>query len=170
MFDIRSLRAMLSIPDSPGAPGPSPEQEINRLRDRVAELEEENINLRQLEVTIQRNARLFDVILDRCHEGIGLLTSDLIVLRLIHSSIGYDEMDVSGQSFLPFIHPDDSGCFQKSFSQLLTAQAKSVSCEIRLRRKDESWVWLACEMTDMLDDPDVQAILLNVRPITTQKR
>jgi PAS domain S-box-containing protein len=170
MFDIHNLRAMLSIPDPAGAPGPSPEEQINRLRNRVAELEEENINLRQLEVTIQRNARLFGVVLERCHEGIGLLTPDLIVLRLIHSSIGYDEMDVSGQSFLPLIHPDDSSSFQKSFAQLLTAQAKSVSCEIRLRRKDESWAWLACEMTDMLDDPEVQAILLNVRPITARKK
>jgi len=166
MFNIRNLRTMLAVPDPREEETPFGIQAIEQLRNRVAELEEQNANLRRLDDTIRKNARLFGILLERCLEGIGLLTADLIVLRLIHSTAGYEETDVSGQPFLAFIHPDDAGSFQRSFSQLLAAQAKSVSCEFRFRRKDGSWVWLACEMTDMLDDPDVQAILLNVRNIT----
>lgn len=140
------------------------------LQDRIAELEEENANLRRLDDTIRKNARLFDHILQRCREGIVLLTPDLIILRLIHSSVGYQEMELSGQPVLSFIHTDDASHFRNSFSQLLNAQASSVSCEFRLKKRDGSWAWLETEMTDMLDDPDVQAILLNARDITEQKR
>jgi PAS domain S-box-containing protein len=163
MFNIHNLRAMLALPDLPeGA-------EIDQLRNRVAALEEENASLRRLDETIRKNARLFAALLDKCQEGIGLISPDLIVLRLIHSSVGYSEMEVSGQPLIHFIHPDDVNGFQNSFSQVLSAHAKSISCEFRLKKKDGTWAWLAGQLTDMLDDPDVQAILLNVRNITEQK-
>jgi PAS domain S-box-containing protein len=164
MFDLHNLRAMLVPPEPPG------QEEMDLLRDRIVELEAENANLHRLDDTIQRNARLFDAILQRSHEGILLLTPDLIVLRLIHSSVGYQQVELCGQPVLSLIHPDDAGCLQNSLSQILSAQAKSVACEFRLKKKDGSWAWVAAEMTDMLDDPDVQAILLNARNITEQKK
>ncbi len=165
MFNIRNLQAMLAFHDPPGRPQPPPEQEIDRLRDRVAELEEENINLRRLEDIIQKNARMFNAILRKSREGVGLLTPDLIVLRALHSALGYQEVELLGQSVLSMIHPDDSSGFQESFSHLLSAQAKCTSCEVRVKKEDGSWAWVSFEMTDMLDDPDVQAILVNTRTI-----
>ena len=169
MFDILKSRTMPAAPDPAERSGKA-EPTLDELRARIVELEEENAHLLRLDETIRKNARLFRAILEKCREGIGLLTPDLIVLRLIHSSVGYQEMEVSGQPFLPLIHPDDAASFLKSFSYLLNAQAKSISCEFRLAGKDGGWAWLAGELTDMLDDPDVQAILLNVRNITDHKR
>jgi len=159
MFNKPNLREMLPLS------GPSGQQELARLTDRIAELEAENAGLRRLDETLRKNARLFDAILQRCREGILLLTPDMIVLRLVHSAAGYEEAELSGQSILSRIHPDDASRFQNAFSEVLSAQAKSVSCEFRIREKDGSWCWLAGEMTDLLDDPDVQAVLLNARRI-----
>jgi PAS domain-containing protein len=157
MFDLRNIRAIFSTSDAPDET-----QTMDRLRDRIANLEEENARHRRLEETIQRNARLFDAILQKCNEGILLISPDLIVLRLVHSSAGYQEVEVVGQSALSVIHPDDAGYFQASISQLLSAQAECACCEFRLKTA-QGWTWMSCEMTDMLDDPDVQAILLNAR-------
>ena len=162
MFNFHGLRSMLALPETPD------ENAADQLRQRIAELEEENRSLLGLDETIRRNARLFDAILEKCREGILLISPDLIVLRLIHSSVGNREVDVVGQSVLSVIHPDDASSFQKSCAELLNARATAVSCEFRVRKAD-SWVWLACQMTDLLDDPDIQAILLNVRDMTDQK-
>lgn len=163
MFDIQNLRPKLALPDPVAA------EAMDQLRDRIAELEEENANLRRLDDTIRRNMRLFDRILFRSREGILLLTPDMIVLRLIHSSVGYAAVDLSGQPVLQFVHPEDANRFRQSFSELLSAQSKTVHCEIRLKLGDGSWAWVEVEMTDLLDDPDVQAILLNGRDITRHK-
>ena len=100
MFDLRNIRAIFSTSDAPDET-----QTMDRLRDRIANLEEENARHRRLEETIQRNARLFDAILQKCNEGILLISPDLIVLRLVHSSAGYQEVEVVGQSALSVIHP-----------------------------------------------------------------
>lgn len=163
MFDIHNLSSI------PASSDPPAEEATNWLRDRIAELEEENANLKQLDDTIRKNIRLFDRILLRSHEGILLLTPDMIILRLIRSSVGYAAVDLSGQPVLQFIHPDDADCFKRSFSDLLSAQSKTVRCEVRLKLGDGSWAWVEVEMTDLLDDPDVQAILLNGRNITENK-
>ena len=160
MFDIHNLRSILAPSDPPA------EEAMNQLRDRIAELEEENANLRRLDDVIRKNIRLFDRILFRSREGILLLTPDMIILRLIHSSVGYTAVDLSGQPVLEFIHPEDAGRFSKSFSELLSAESKTAHCEVRLKMGDGSWAWVEVEMTDLLDDPDVQAILLNGRNIS----
>jgi PAS domain-containing protein len=156
---MRNLLAMLSSIDTPE------NREIRQLRDRVSELEEENLNLRKLDEILRKTLRLFDLVLAKSHEGIVLVTPDLVVLRLIHSAVGYQETEVSGQTVLSLIHPDDVAVFQKTFSELVNGQAKSAVCEFRIRQRDESYVQIAGEMTDLLDDPDVQAILLNVRAV-----
>jgi PAS domain S-box-containing protein len=163
MFGLHNLRSKLAAPDPPA------EEATNRLRDRIAELEAENANLKQLDDTIRKNIRLFDRILLRSREGILLLAPDMIILRLIRSSVGYAAVDLSGQPVLQFIHPDDADRFKRSFSELLSAQSKTARCEVRLRLGDGSWAWVEVEMTDLLDDPDVQAILLNGRNITENK-
>jgi len=122
MFDIHNLSSI------PASSDPPAEEATNWLRDRIAELEEENANLKQLDDTIRKNIRLFDRILLRSHEGILLLTPDIIILRLIRSSVGYAAVDLSGQPVLQFIHPDDADCFKRSFSDLLSAQSKTVRC------------------------------------------
>nr|AER58203.1 diguanylate cyclase/phosphodiesterase with PAS/PAC sensor [uncultured Acidobacteriota bacterium] len=155
MFNINNLQSLLHPPDPPG------KQTVEQLRDRISELELENSSLRRLEETIRKNSRLFEALLEKCQEGIGLITPDLMVLRLIHSLAGYEEVDVSGQPFLSLIHPDDASCFQEAFSTLLSAPAKGGTCEFRFKKKDGNWTWVECQMTDMSDDPDVQAILMN---------
>jgi PAS domain S-box-containing protein len=144
---MHKLRTMLT------PPGDSSEEEINQLRDRLTELQDVNARLRRLDETIQKNERLFERLLLRSHEGIVLVSQDLIILRLIHSSLGFQEMDVSGQPILPFIHPDDAPDFLKLFGQVVNAHAKSVSCDFRAENKTGNWVWVRCDMTDLLDDP-----------------
>ncbi len=160
---MRNLLDLLSTPSTREDPV------IQQLQDRISELEEENVNLHRLEETIRRTARLFNTVLAKSHEGIVLVTPDMVVLRLIHSAVGYQEHEISGQTVLSIIHPDDASCFRRAFSQLVTGQSKSAACEFRLRKNDGSWAWVSGEMTDMLDDPDVQAILVNARNITEQK-
>jgi PAS domain S-box-containing protein len=155
---------------TPGSPQESPENTTLQLRERISELEAENANLRQLDETVRRNARLVQALLDKSQEGILLLTPQMTFLRMIHSVLGNTNQSVAGQSALVSIHPEDHGIFCEAFSRLLSNPSQAITFECRGWNTDGHWRWLEIEMTDMLDDPDVQAIVLNARDITHRKK
>ncbi len=141
------------------------DQVVTHLLERISELEDENDNLRKLEETIRRNSHLFDVLLGASHEAILLVNPELTILRLIHSALGYSENDLVGESALAFIHPDDAHRLEDCLVDLLRNHADARGIEIRGLGPDGKWIWLAGHVTDMLDDPDVQAIVLNFRRV-----
>jgi PAS domain-containing protein len=139
---------------------------VTGLLERISELEDENANLRRLEEAIQRNTHLFEALLRASREGILLLSPALTVLRVIRSSVGHAEKDLLGQSLLTFLHPDDAGRFEQACAGVLSGSAKTCPVECRALGPGDQWIWLEFQMTDMLDDPNVHAIVLNVRRLS----
>jgi hypothetical protein len=140
-----------------------PEDTVIELRDRITELEAENANLRQLEETVGRNARLINALLHKSHDGFSLVTPQMTVLRVIHSVLGNNDDTLAGRPLLVKIHPEDRSRATEAFSRLLGNPSQSVTVEWRVSDGEEHWCWMEVEMTDMLDDPDVQAIVINSR-------
>ena len=139
---------------------------IAQLLERISELEEENSHLRRLEEIIRANNHLFDALLRSIHEGILLLNPRLVIVRLIRSMLDYSEKDVLGQSVLAYLHPDDAPRFERACASLLSGQAKIGVAEARALGPGGSWVWVEAHMTDLLDDPNVQAIVVNLRRLS----
>lgn len=147
----------------------SPEHTIMQLRERIAELEAENANLRQLEETVRRNAKLVQAVLTKSHDGLLLVTPQMTFLRAMHSVVGDTDENLAGRSVLTKIHLDDRAYVTETFSRLLSNPSESLTIECRVADQNGDWRWLEVEMTDMLDDPDVQAIVFNSREITERK-
>src|SRR5271170_5604671 len=103
-------------------PEPGDDQLISRLLDRISIQEGEILILRQLEETIRRNTHLFEVLLKKSQEGILLVTSEMMLLRLVHPAFGHSDMEIVGQSALVFIHPDDRDLVQQVFSALVSGR------------------------------------------------
>jgi len=141
----------------------SPENTILQLHGRIAELEAENANLRQLEETVRRNARLMQALLSKSRDGFLVVTPHMTVLRVIHSVLGNIDANVAGRPVLAKIHPEDRARFTEAFAGLLSNPSEAVSLECRVSDNNGIWRWMEVEMTDMLDDPDVQAIVFNNR-------
>jgi|HubBroStandDraft_1064217.scaffolds.fasta_scaffold221974_2 PAS domain S-box-containing protein len=146
-----------------------PEQENDALvrypLDRISTLDVEILSLHGLEETILRNTHLFELLLKKSHDGILLVTSEMTFLRVVHSAFGHAELDVVGQSVLGFIHPDDHERVKQLFSSLAGGRAATGTCQCRVQTPAGAWVWAEIEMTDLLDDPQVQAILFNYRAL-----
>ena len=144
----------------------SPDESIARLLERISELEEENSNLRKLEEAIHANNHFFEALLRASHEAIVLLSPSLTVVRLVHSIVGYAEKDVLGQSVLAFTHPTDRPLLENACARLLSGDAESCLIEIRVLTPGGNWLWVETQMRDLLDDPDVQAIVVNMRRLS----
>lgn len=93
------------------------------------------------------------------------MTSDMIFLRLVHPLFGQSETEVVGQSALLFVHPDDRDSVRRVFCAVSSGSSPAGTCQCRIRGRNGEWPWVEVEMTDLMDDPLVHAILFNYRAI-----
>lgn len=94
-----------------------------------------------------------------------LLTPEMTILRLIHSVLGNSENELLGQPLLSMVHSEDSPAVGEAFSSLLNGRGETQVVECRVRGAEGPWNWFEIRMTDMPDDPHVQAIMLNCHPL-----
>jgi two-component system, cell cycle sensor histidine kinase and response regulator CckA len=82
---------------------------------------------------------------------------------------GYSAGEMRGHE-LSVVHPDDVAAAQNLMTLVLESPGKPVRGEIRTRHKDGHWVHLETISTNLLDNPAVGGIVVNLRDVTEQKR
>src|SRR4030042_1710017 len=84
--------------------------------------------------------------------------------------IGYKPEERTGKSVFEFILAEDMAKATESFSQLLRDDKTAIRLEIRVRHKDGSWRAVEVISNNMLKNPIVGGIILNIRNITERKK
>lgn len=80
--------------------------------------------------------------------------------------LGYVPDDISRQSFLNFIHPEDIDLFQRSITEITLNPASIIQIEYRYLHKDGSWRILESIIGNNLEHPSIVAYVVNSRDIT----
>jgi PAS domain S-box-containing protein len=83
--------------------------------------------------------------------------------------LGYQPHDLVGRSAFELIHPDDFETVQHKLEELRANPFDPVHVRARLLGKDTQWRWVEGTFTNLIDDPDVGAIVANYRDISQQK-
>ncbi|MBK7456761.1 MAG: PAS domain S-box protein [Anaerolineales bacterium] len=83
--------------------------------------------------------------------------------------LGFTSQEMVGHLGPEYIHPEDREFTGRKFAELLQSPEGSVIIEYRLQRKDGSYCWVETTATNLLDNPDVQAVVLNQRDINEHK-
>jgi diguanylate cyclase (GGDEF)-like protein/PAS domain S-box-containing protein len=117
-----------------------------------------------------RNERRFQAMVKYSSDLITLLGTDL---RVIYQSpavidvLGRSHTEFLGKSLLEFIHPDDVTSAQAQLAKVLTGGLGSTcDFEVRVVHEDGQWRILNVVLTNLFDEPDVAAIVLNSRDVT----
>ena len=84
--------------------------------------------------------------------------------------LGFTPQEMVGHLGPEYLHPEDREFTGRKFAELLQSPAGTVTIEYRLLRKDGSYCWVGTTATNLLDNPDVQAVVLNQRDINDRKR
>ena len=88
----------------------------------------------------------------------------------VESILGYAPEDLAGRDALALLHPDDADGLQERRAETEKLFDFRPVVELRLQRADGSWRRFESTSNDLLDDPDVRGIVINLRDVTERKR
>ncbi|MCK4963761.1 MAG: PAS domain S-box protein, partial [Dehalococcoidia bacterium] len=83
---------------------------------------------------------------------------------------GREAKDRIGKNPFDFCHPDDITKVAEAFIQSLENKIAIVHTELRLQHKNGRWLNFEVIGTNLIDNPSVAGIVLNLREITERKR
>ena len=126
-----------------------------------------------IEVSATNSDRRFRVLIEHSPEVIVLFTPEGTVLYAspsIERVLGYTPQECMAINGFAVIHPSDIASLTHTFQHLLAIPGLVDTHQFRCRHKDGTWRWVEATMTNLLHDPDVQALVTNLRDITERKQ
>jgi PAS domain S-box-containing protein len=133
-----------------------------------------DINERKLaEDALRREEQYYRSLIENASDAIVIVDADGKIRYESPSYervFGYTSEERVGQSMWDGIHPDDTAKVADVYNALLRNGGISPPTEIRLQRKDGSWNVAEVTANNLLDDPAVGGIVVNLHDITDRKR
>ncbi len=83
--------------------------------------------------------------------------------RSVQRLLGYPPEKFIGGTELEWIHPEDVPLAQSQHTEALAAPARLFAAEMRVRHVDGSWRWVEVLRRNMVDDPSIHGVVLNLR-------
>ncbi len=84
--------------------------------------------------------------------------------------LGYTPDEVIERMGFDHVHPEDRAPVVAAYARLLESPDELLNVQYRLRRKDGSWRFVEAVAINVLANPAMRAIVLNVRDITDRKQ
>jgi PAS domain S-box-containing protein len=121
-----------------------------------------------------RNERLFRAVIEKSAEVISLTAADGATRYLTPTAaatvLGWTPEDMRTLTPRHQVVPEDRARLETKLALLVRAGAGEISLDFRVRHKDGALRWIEATGTNLLNDPDVAAIVGNYRDITARKQ
>ncbi len=127
---------------------------------------------KRAEMALQKREALFRAVVENSHDAVVLLDVERHIKYVSPSFsriAGYVPQEIEGTFGPTYTHPDDRPHTESKFRELLRSPGENLSLEYRVLHKAGHWIWIEVSATNLLDDPDVRAIVLNIRDVTERK-
>jgi len=121
---------------------------------------------------LRRNEALFRALVEKSSEAISLTSADGATRHLTPSAwnlLGWRAEELGAQSLSDRVVPEDRERVAAEWECLARTGARAMSTEFRVNHRDGSLRWIEATGTNLLQDADVSAIVLNYRDITARK-
>mgnify|MGYP000089842514 CR=1 FL=1 len=105
-------------------------------------------------------------------DAVLMLDADGVIMNqapALASLVGHPGEDTVGHRALDFVAATDDAT-QNLFNEALLSPGVVMAGESLIRRPDDSELWLSTRAVNLLDDPDVRGIVVNVHDITARKQ
>ncbi|HEX6674878.1 MAG TPA: PAS domain S-box protein [Actinomycetes bacterium] len=86
----------------------------------------------------------------------------------VERMLGRRAADLVGTALADVVHPDDQHIVTTSLTELVEARGATANLGCRLQHEDGSWRHVDSICTNLVDDPRVNGLVLNIRDVTEQ--
>lgn len=148
---------------------PRAESIILSLRNNLPEQAEEVLTRARQHYASEKR---FRALIENSSDAIALLDPQGKVLYASASAtkvLGHAPYALLGRDSLELIHPDDRSLALPALQKVLAAPLNPAQVEVRFRRGDGRWCWIEITFSNLLDEPNVRAVVSNCRDISERK-
>jgi diguanylate cyclase (GGDEF)-like protein/PAS domain S-box-containing protein len=120
-----------------------------------------------------RGEARFQALVHNSSDLITLIDDDLAITYQTPSVtrlLGYAEDELIGTHLVDLVHPDDRLTYLSARAEAIAGGQDSATSHLRLRHQDGSFRHVENIHTNLLDDPDVRAVVVTTRDVTAQKQ
>lgn len=143
------------------------------LKETIQTLQTEVVERREAEETVKQSEERFRALIENSADGITLLDANGISIYDSPAAprmLGYDPGELLGRNVFELIHADDLPDVMDLFQNVVKSYGSRATSIFRFRHKDGSWRWLEAVVTNLLNEPAVEAIVANYKDVTEQKQ
>jgi PAS domain S-box-containing protein len=143
-------------------------QELEELRQRIAELESVEAHHAKDDQP-PNESDYFRMLVENAHDLILVLNADgsmRYVSPAAQRMTGYEAEELASRNPFEFVHPDDLSEIVEKFSAGLSKPGHIEHVEYRSKRKDGTWFIAEAVATNLLENPAIRGIVINIRDIT----
>lgn len=153
------------------------EQELRNNAEEMAATQEElkrsNAELESKVEEVNNTQKRMQSLLENASEVISIYEEDGTI-RYISPSVkyilGYEPEEMVNVKDITKVHPEGKKDFEEMFEQLLKNPDEEHTTEYSYLLKSGDYIWLEANGRNLLDDPAIQGIVLNIRDITERRR
>lgn len=143
------------------------------IRSDITKQKEIEKELRKSKDAIQFSEQRLHALVQHSYDVIGILNDkgDIKYIspaleRLTNSEIS----KIIGKNVFDFLHADEVLKFKKVFEDVLKSSNQLIKTEVRLNHKNDKWSDCEVILKNLLDEPAVNGISINLRDITNSKK
>jgi PAS domain S-box-containing protein len=139
----------------------------------AATLEARQAELRGQHEKLATQERRFRALIENSSDGIMLVTPDGGIAYASPSTsriLGFDAEALIGRNAFELIHPDDTDDVRAGCRGMLLTSARFFPVSFRSKHEDGAWRWIGSVCTNLMDEPEVRAIVVNYRDITERRQ
>ncbi|HEY8292063.1 MAG TPA: PAS domain S-box protein, partial [Thermomicrobiales bacterium] len=128
---------------------------------------------RRAETALRVSEQRFRSLIEKSSDLIALVDAQGTITYASPSTepvLGYTVEEYTGRNVFTLIHPDDRERVRAVSNRAVAEPGGSGTLIYRLRHKDGDWRWFEGTVRNLLDEPNIGALVTNYRDITERRR